>query len=76
MYMYVHCTYCTVCVLYSICLQIFNIHSRVLLGSTKSDHQSLLSELRAASVAKTPLSKVLDARKLTEQYRCVVDSLQ
>lgn len=42
---------------------------RVLLGSTKSDHQSLLSELRAASVAKTPLSKVLDARKLTEQYR-------
>ncbi len=42
---------------------------RVLSGSTKSDHQSLVSELRAASVAKTPLSKVLDATKLTEQYR-------
>lgn len=44
---------------------------RVLLGSTQDDHHSLLSDLRAASVAKTPLSKILDARKMTEVYRLV-----
>lgn len=42
---------------------------RVLLGSSQEDHHSLLSALRAASEAKTPLCKVLDERKLTEQYR-------
>ena len=42
---------------------------RVLLGSSQEEHHSLLSALREASEAKTPLSKVLDDRKLTEQYR-------
>lgn len=41
----------------------------VLLGSTQDDNHSLLSDLRAASVAKRALSKVLDARNLTENYR-------
>ncbi len=45
------------------------LHARVLLGSTQDDHHSLLSDLRAASAAKTALSKVLDARSLTEHYR-------
>ena len=45
---------------------------RVQLGSTQEDHHSLLSDLRAASVAKNPLKKVLDARNLTEQYRYTV----
>ena len=46
-----------------------SIPYRVQLGSSQGDHDSLLSDLRAASVAKTALSKVLDARSLTEQYR-------
>ncbi len=44
---------------------------RVLLGSSQEDHHSLLSDLREASKAKTPLSQVLDDRQLTEQYRWV-----
>ena len=44
---------------------------RVLLGSVKDDHRSLLEDLRAASSKRTPLNKVLDARKLTEQYRYI-----
>ena len=42
---------------------------RVLLGSVKEDHRSLLEDLRAASSSRTPLNKVLDAHQLTEQYR-------
>ena len=42
---------------------------RLLLGTTRQDHRSFLHSLRAASVAKTPLSKVLDAKKRTEEYR-------
>ena len=42
---------------------------RVLLGTTRHDHHSFLSALRAASVARTPLSKVLDSYKQTEEYR-------
>ena len=42
---------------------------RVLLGSVKDDHRSLLEDLRAASSTRTPLNKVLDAHKLTEHYR-------
>jgi hypothetical protein len=43
--------------------------TELLLGTTRSDHRSFLHTLRQASVAKAPLSKVLDAKKQTEEYR-------
>ena len=42
---------------------------RVLMGTTRQDHHSFLSALRAARAARSPLSKVLDAHKQTEEYR-------
>ena len=47
----------------------YSLTHRVLLGTTRQDHHSFLSALRAASVARTPLSKVLDSHKQTEEYR-------
>lgn len=39
---------------------------RILHGSMNISHQSLLTELREARANKASLSKVLDARKMTE----------
>ena len=48
--------------------------ARILHGSMNISHQSLLTELREARANKASLSKVLDARKLTEHvwYETVV----
>lgn len=47
----------------------FSPTCRVLMGTTRQDHHSFLSALRAARAARSPLSKVLDAHKQTEEYR-------